>query len=70
MSVKKSHARINFLLRVKLVQERFSEYDDGTRPVTTIHKSFIYPHFFISYATLQRYLTIKVKDELIKIKGD
>lgn len=65
MSLKK---RINYLNKVKAVQEEFSKYDDGGRVINRIHDIWIKPKFNISFRTLYRYFDVNVKKELKKLE--
>ena len=67
MSLKK---KINYLNKVKEVQDEFSIYDDGTRPVKGIFNIYIRPKFNIGIRTLYRYIEVRVEKELKKIEDN
>lgn len=54
----------NKLLRYQKIMEEFNKHDCRYIPITTIHKNFIYPKFFISRDTLYRILNTDIDEEL------
>lgn len=60
-------SRINYLHRVRAVQEAYQEHYVEDVPLTAIYRRYIQPKYFISLPTLREYLTINVSQELKKL---
>ncbi|MFK7058902.1 hypothetical protein V3Q90_02040 [Flavobacterium oreochromis] len=56
------------LLRYQAVLEEFKQYDNGDIPMTTIHRKYIYPKFFISMTTLYTILSTPVAKRLKELE--
>lgn len=57
----------NKLLRYKTIVEEFNKHDANLLSITTIHKKYIYPKFFISRDTLYTILKVNIDAELQQI---
>lgn len=61
--------RRNLLKRYRSILNEFNKYDANIIPITTIHREYIYPKFFISRDTLYTIFNTDIEKELENLKA-
>lgn len=60
--------RRNLLNRYKLIMDEFDRHYTPDKPITVIHRKYIYPKFFISRDTLYEIFKLDIPHELQKLE--